>query len=87
MIWWCIAVFVALVSPVGAELPLLAESLFSSTSILEAVEAAGVSVGFEVAAAADSGSVVRFSIATVTLELESPLVPELGENVCCSSVV
>ncbi len=33
----------------------------------------------------DSGSVVRFSMATVTLELESPDDPELGENVCCCS--
>lgn len=86
------AVFVALLSPeAGVEVValLVVESLlFSSTSILEAGEVVDVlGPATEAAAARVSGSVVRFSMATVTLELESPLVPELGENVACSSVV
>jgi hypothetical protein len=67
------AVFVALLSPeAGADVVALfvVESLlFSSTSILETVEAVDVlGAATEAAAARVSGSVVRFSMATVTLE-------------------
>ena len=71
LIWWCIAVFVALLSPeVGADVEALFvvdSLLFSSTSILEAGEVV-LGAATEAAAARVSGSVVRFSMATVTLK-------------------
>ena len=78
--------FVALLSPVVALLVVVSLALGSSTSIFADVDPEAPGVEDEAVPGADSGSVVRFSIATVTLELESPLVPELGEKVCCSSV-
>ena len=67
------AVFVALLSPeAGADVEALFvvdSLLFSSTSILEAGEVVDVlGAATEAAAARVSGSVVRFSMATVTLK-------------------
>ena len=85
MIWWCIAVFVALLSPeagADAEALFVVDSLlFSSTSILEAGEVVDVlGAATEAAAARVSGSVVRFSMATVTLENKVNITIKINSN-------
>ena len=79
------AVFVALLSPeAGADVEALFvvdSLLFSSTSILEAGEVVDVlGAATEAAAARVSGSVVRFSIATVTLESKTNITIKINSN-------
>ena len=79
------AVFVALLSPeAGADVEALFvvdSLLFSSTSILEAGEVVDVlGAATEAAAARVSGSVVRFSIATVTLESKVNITIKINSN-------
>ena len=82
------AVFVALLSPeAGVEVValLVVESLlFSSTSILEAGEVVDVlGPATEAAAARVSGSVVRFSMATVTLKNKVNITIKINSNHRC----
>ena len=79
------AVFVALLSPeAGADVEALFvvdSLLFSSTSILEAGEVVDVlGAATEAAAARVSGSVVRFSMATVTLESKVNITIKINSN-------
>ena len=77
------AVFVALLSPeAGADVvALFVVDSLSSTSILEAGEVVDVlGAATEAAAARVSGSVVRFSMATVTLENKANITIKIKSN-------
>jgi hypothetical protein len=77
------AVFVALLSPeAGADVvALFVVDSLSSTSILEAGEVVDVlGAATEAAAARVSGSVVRFSMATVTLESKVNIMIKINSN-------